>query len=450
MLLHRKALLHLRRHPRRFGLTSIDRDPPAGADYQRFGQEVDAVLVRDDVSVWFPRAVDTVRGGFTAHHSNSWRPLPMQSKSLVFQASMTWFAAKVSERMTEAWAARFQGYARLGLTFLRDVLWDSERGGFFWNLTTQRELPPGDAGAKHAYGMAFGIYACANVARVLGDAGALDLAQRSFRWLDDHAHDSRHGGYHEDFDRDGAPASRDSVKMALSVVGAPLGFKSANTHIHLLEAFTELYRVWSDDLLRDRLIELFVIVRDKMFVLPGCLNQFYTADYRPVPALDSYGHDVEAAYLFIEAARALGSQDDARSWETARLLVDNALDHAFDPIGGGFFDEGPAFRHATGFTKTWWSQAEALNALMFMHERFGADDLRYWTALTQTWQFIRRRQIDSRHGGWHHTIGADNKPIAGPKGHNWKDPYHSGRALLNVSKLLRRLGNEKLPPLSIP
>jgi mannobiose 2-epimerase len=441
-MLHRRALFYLRRHRRRLGLTSIDIDPPSRASYEKLAQEVDEVLLRHDVGPWFPRAVDTLGGGFTADHSNDWRPLPALSKRLVFQARMTWFAAQVSERMTQASAEQFRAYALHGVKFLDDVLWDCERGGFFWDLTAEGRLPQGDVGAKHAYGIAFGIYACANVARVVRDARALDLAQRAFRWLAEHAHDPRQGGYHEDLDRDGVPIPFDPATTSWSVIDTPVGFKSANAHVHLLEAFTELYGVWRDALLRERLMELFLIVRDKMVVVPGCLNQWYTPGYRPVPALDSYGHDVEAAYLLVEAAKALDMHDDARHWQTARLLVDNALAHAFDTANGGFFDEGPAFRPATSLTKTWWVQAEALNALLVMHERFGAGDLRYWTALKRTWHYVRRRQIDPKHGGWHEAVWADNRPIIGRKGHNWKDPYHSGRALMNISKTLHRLANE--------
>jgi mannobiose 2-epimerase len=446
MMLIRKALLYWGRHQRRFGVTSIDLARPSAADYLALGKATDRVLVRHDISPWFPRCVDAIHGGFNSGYSNRWRPLPAP-KALVFQARMTWFAAQISERMTNDFAARFQGYALHGLNFLREVLWDRDRGGFFWNLNADGTLPPGDLGEKHAYGMAFAIYACASLARIACDNQALDLARQSFRWLDEHAHDSRHCGYHEGLGRDGTPLPYDPLKSPRDRLQIPSGYKSANTQIHLLEAFTELYRVWPDPILRDRLEELFLIVRNKMFVLPGCLNQFYTSDYRPIPALGSYGHDVETAYLLIEVARALGRPDNASTWDTARLLVDNALDHAFDADHGGFFDEGPAYCHATSLSKTWWTQAEALNALIFLHERFGADDLRYWSAFTQTWQFICRFQVDSRHGGWHETIWADNRPILAPKGHNWKDPYHSGRALMNASRVLYRLGHEELPPL---
>lgn len=440
----RKALQFLRRRERRFGLQGINVVPPSEGDYQRLGREVDEALVRHDIAVWFPRCVDTVAGGFTAGYSNTWERLPRQTKGLVFNARMTWFTAQVSERMTGESAVRFRGYALHGMKFLQRM-WDSERGGFFWELNEDGSVPAGNPDEKYAYGIAFAIYACANVARVTQDRDALSLAEQTFRWFDERAHDSSNGGYNEILGGDGRLLLKPCSKLARDTLGIPSGYKTSNAQIHLVEALTELYPVWPDAKLRSRLEELFHIVRDRMFVLPGCLSQSYTADFRPVPALDSYGHDVEAGYLLIEAARVLGMPDDAGTWEKARLLVDNALNHSFDGNLGGFYSDGPAFCNAANLEKVWWVQAEALNALLFLHERFGADDLRYWTAFTRTWQFFCRYQIDSRNGGWHQRIWLDDRPLPGPKGHNWKDAYHTGRALVNVSKSLRRLGKEKLP-----
>lgn len=448
MMILRKALLHLGK-PRRFGLGEPDPHRPTEADYRRIAREMDEVLVRHDTKAWFPRCIDWVHGGFISNYSNTWRPLAAQSKRLVFQARMTWFTAEVSERVTSDCGTRFRDHSLHGLKFLRETMWDSKRGGFFWELTNEGTLPRDDPDEKHAYGLAFGIYACANVARVTRNREALELAQRAFRWLEEHAHDEVNGGYRETLAGDGTPLPNRSPRPVKNRMDTPHGYKSANTHIHLLESFTGLHAVWPDPLVRSRLEELFRLVRDRMFVLPGCLHQHFTADFRPVPDLISYGHDVETGYLLIEAARALGLPEDAVTWERARLLVDNALTYGFDGTHGGLFDTGPAFHPATGQHKIWWAQAELLNVLFLLHERFGADDLRYWTAFTRTWRYICECQVDSRNGGWHEQVWADNRPIIGPKGTNWKEAYHTGRALLNVSKGLRRLGHEPLPEIEL-
>jgi cellobiose epimerase len=443
VMLFRKALLALRSQKRCFGLRTYDMMQPTGEDYRTLRKQVENCLVRHDISVWFPRCIDTSNGGFQAGFSRSWQLLPGQSKGLVFQARMTWFTAQVSERLIESSAARFRDYCLHGLKFLQNSLWDSRRGGFFWNLNDDGSLAQNDPDEKYPYGIAFAIYACANVARVTQSEDAVDLGQRAFRWLDQHAHDPSNGGYYEVLDGEGNPLLKPSKKSFQNPLGIPNGYKSSNTHLHLMECFTELYRVWPDPILRDRLTEVFDIVRQKMFVLPGCLNQVFTADFRALPDLDSYGHDIECAYLLIEAAKILEMPDDPGTWGFARCLVNNTLNFAFDRRLGGIFASGRAINNASVLDKVWWAQAEALNAFLLMHERFGFDDLRYWTAFKKTWQFISEYQLDSRNGGWHQTIWADDKPLRAPKGSEWKAAYHTGRALLNVAAGLRRLGKER-------
>ncbi len=143
-----------------------------------------------------------------------------------------------------------------------------------------------------------------------------------------------------------------------------------NSHIHLLEAITALYRIWPDPLVEKRLRELFLVVRDKIAVEPGCLNLFFTPDWCPVPEHDSFGHDVETAYLLLEAAERSKEPDDAKTLTVARCLVDHALQWGWDERLGGFYDRGAAFAPACGREKIWWTQAEGLNALLLMHARF--------------------------------------------------------------------------------
>src|SRR5262249_10835367 len=143
------------------------------------------------------------------------------------------------------------------------------------------------------------------------------------------------------------------------------------THIHLLEAFTQLYEVWRDDLLRQRLAELLAIIRDKICVEPGAMNLYFTNRWEAIPGHDSYGHDVETAFLMLEAEDilALGSGanrgasqapnqgpnrgHNPRTERMARMLVDHALAYGWDENSGGFYDEGAAYGKAEIHHKGW-------------------------------------------------------------------------------------------------
>src|SRR5690606_11128014 len=143
-------------------------------------------------------------------------------------------------------------------------------------------------------------------------------------------------------------------RRKLDSIGTAYGFKSMNSHIHLLEAYTALYHVWPDDALRLRLEQLLLRVRDVIQVEPGALHMFFTRDWRAVPNGNSFGHDVETAFLLIEAAEALGDPWPEQTHTIARRLVDHALEWGFDDELGGFYDHGGAFRPPYDQKKVWW------------------------------------------------------------------------------------------------
>jgi mannobiose 2-epimerase len=217
--------------------------------------------------------------------------------------------------------------------------------------------------------------------------------------------------------------------------------KTLNTHIHVLEALVELYGVRREALVRARLEETLALVRDRMTVPPGALNFYFTADWRALPMHDSFGHDVEAAYLMQCAADLLGGEEAAHTARVARGVVDHALDWGWDGEHGGLWFAGQAFGPPFDRTKSWWVQAESLNALLVMHERYGHETDRYWTAFLAQLRFVWNRLVDHRHGGWFPRATEDGSALVGTrdKAMPWKAAYHDGRALMNAVEALRRM-----------
>ena len=409
--------------------------------YLQLAGEVEAVLRRDVLDAWFPRSIDTVNGGFRSDFARDWTPSKSGGKFSVFQGRMTWIASQVVIRRPDL-KERFLPIAAHGLSFLANVMWDRDHGGFYWHLQDDGTLPAAAADTKDLYGMSFCLYGAAAAYQATRDPGALALAQRAFRWIDERAHDARNGGYFEHLSRTGAVVDATGPAGKASGVGF-IGYKSMNTHIHLLESFAQLHEVWKDETLRARLAELLSVVRDKVSVDPGVMNQFFTPDWRPIPDHDSYGHDVEAAYLMHEAEETLGADRDPRTARMARQLVDHALAFGWDATEGGFYRHGPAFGRPEDRAKEWWVQFEGLNALLLLHEKYGRETTRYFEAFQQQWRFITRFQLDSEFHGVYEMIGPDGQPTVAAKGRIWKAAYHDGRALLNVSERLHRLAATK-------
>jgi cellobiose epimerase len=415
-------------------------------EWESVRQKVDDLLRRELTQHWYPHAVDRGRGGFHQSMARDWSLGPDENAFLVFQARMTWTAAAFA-RYSPAHHDEFVQYARHGVAFLDQVMRDREHGGFHWIVDAQGRVDPRLGDEKHVYGTAFAVYAASTVRAVTGDELALKVAKDAFDWLEQHAHDSRHGGYFEATSREGTPilSWRADAPLARRTdrLGVYYGFKSMNSHIHLLEALTELSRVDRRPIVRERLRETFHVVRDRIAVEPGALNLYLTSDWRAVPAHDSFGHDVETAYLLIEAAEALDVADDPGTWQVPRMLVDHALDWGWDDEHGGFYDKGESFNgEAFDRKKVWWTQAEGLNALLLMHVKFKASTDRYGKAFLKQWSFIENHMIDPLHAGWYAETTREGKLIGdGAKANQWKANYHTARALMNVARMLATINN---------
>ena len=422
-------------------LASVAWAEPAKEDYSKLADEARANFDANVLKVWFPRCVDEEHGGFRSTFDRQWKPAARQNRFLVFQARMTWLASQVAMHRPEL-RDEYLKYARHGVAMLQRM-WDPEQGGMYWGLDENGKVDPQYGTEKQAYGISFGIYAAAAAYEATKDEAALDLAMKTFTWFDDHAHDAANGGYHEALKRDGTPIVPkdlgETLKNRSPGPNVTYGYKSMNSHIHLLEAFTQLYHAKKDERVRARLEEVFLIVRDRIAVEPGCLNLFFTPDWRAVPDHDSFGHDIETAYLLLEASETLGRTDEARTLVVSRRLVDHALDWGYDARLGGFYDQGAAFDKAHVLDKVWWTQAEGLNALLLMHSKFGKETDRYWRAFELTWGFVNKYQVDHEFGGWWDTVDAAGKVTSARKAHDWKAGYHDGRALMNIEETLRKL-----------
>ena len=408
----------------------------AGNDVDlREHDQIEAALKSGLLETWFPRCLDRENGGFLCDFDNQWRPAGKQPKSIVFQGRMTWLASQGAMRYPQD--PRYREAAEQGFRFLRDVQWDKTHGGWYWHLDRKGEQTSEWKGVKHAYGISFGIYGSAAYYAATKDPQALDLARRGYAWLEQHGHDGKSGGYFEYFAEDGTPILTDADNPLpnhpkTDAIGTRIGYKSMNAHIHLLEALTELYQVWPDPSLKERLAEMLGIVRDRIVVPPGAMHQFFNPDWTPVPDHDSFGHDIETGYLLIEAAEALGLKNDPRMLAVAKSLEDHALDYAWDKAHGGYFETGGTFGPVYERKKGWWTQAEGLNGLMAMARHYPGDPRHYRELFSMQWKFIQANVIDAEHGGWYVTsLDTGGDPNAA-KGSEWKGGYHDGRALMNA------------------
>jgi mannobiose 2-epimerase len=429
-------------------LFSCKNEPPSSR--RDLADTMEHSLVTEVMAKWYPQSIDTVDGGFISTYTFDFKPTGEQDKMIVTQARHTWTSAKASLRYPDI--DYYKTGAKHGFEFLKNKMWDKQYGGFYTLVDKKGNVK--DDSTKTAYGNAFGIYALAAYYASSKDTSALALAKQTFIWLEKGSHDPKLGGYFQNLERTGLPI----VRQPNTPSTATTGYKDQNSSIHLLEAFTELYQVWPDELLRERLQEMLLLIRDTIVTPKGYLTLFLYPDWKPVSFADSseavidehhyldhvsFGHDVETAYLMLEASHVLGIQNDTTTLRIAKKMVDHALNNGWDNSAGGFYDEAYYFKDKPGITithdtKNWWAQAEGLNALLLMADLFPDDELQYYKKFETLWTYTDEYLIDHEHGDWY-AGGIDKQPEmkTALKGQIWKSVYHHYRSLDNCIQRLR-------------
>jgi mannobiose 2-epimerase len=261
-------------------------------------EELEKSLRHELLDAWYPVSLDTVHGGFLCDFTYDWHPdrSAPQHKMLVTQTRHVWTTSQAAGFFNED---RYRKIAEHGFHFLKDKMWDDQYRGFY--MLRNRQGGPVDYSyqdEKRAYGNAFAIYALTAYYVMSGDSSALNLAKKTFWWLEKHSHDPQYKGYFDQLARDGSLLSTDRAKtQAWDFVS--IGWKDQNSSIHLLEALAELYKVWPDDLVRERLFEMLALVRDTIADERGYLILFFERDWTPISFRDSSAAARNANFFFL-------------------------------------------------------------------------------------------------------------------------------------------------------
>jgi mannobiose 2-epimerase len=317
---------------------------------------------------------------------------------------------------------------------LVDHFWDPDFGGLFWQITADGKPMEG---GKLIYLQVFGIYSLSEYYRATGEGAARDKAIAIYNLIEAHSRDRVNGGYYDALERDWA---RQRPGTMTRLGPAP---KSQNSHIHILEGYTNLLRVWPDAGLRASQRELVdMVIRHIIDPRTHHLVLFLKEDWTPVGDGVSYGHDIELSWLLLEAAKVLGDPALIAQVETISLDIARVtLAEGVDPDGGVISEGGP--HGYTNTDKEWWEQAEAVVGFLNAYQLSG--DPRYFEASRRSWDFIQARFVDRAHGDWIQLIKRDGTPLPLPKVSVWKCPYHSSRSCFEVIERVGELTGAGAP-----
>ena len=305
--------------------------------------------------------------------------------------------------------------------WILEHFYDSEYGGVYWSVAGDGS--PEDT-KKQTYAQGFAIYGLSEYHRATGNAEAFEYAVRLFNDVERNMYDSVNGGYVEAASRDWSPLS--DMRLSDKDENAP---KTMNTHLHVLEPYTNLYRVWPDPKLRNSIVGLIEIffrrIESHKF---HHLGLFFDARWHLTdPGVYSYGHEIEASWLLLEAAMTIG--DDAlieKARPRCRRIAIAAL-QGYQPDGSMAYE-----RRADGSydrERHWWVQAECMTGLLWLYVRHGMKEC--LALMNMTWEYISANLVDRKEGEWFWSIMPDGTPNrADDKAGFWKCPYHNSRMCL--------------------
>jgi mannobiose 2-epimerase len=386
------------------------------ADFQ---QELENIL-----AYWATHAPDPVHGGFYGQIDNDNQPHPLAPKGSVLNARILWtFAAAYGHTRNAAHLA----VARRAYDYLTTHFLDPDFGGVYWAVDYQGQ--PLDI-KKQLYALAFSLYGLAEYYRASGEPAALAHAQALFRTIEQRSFDPQHGGYFEAFSREWQPLA----DLRLSAKDANEQ-KTTNTHLHILEAYATLYQVWPDPTLARQLGGLLANFRDHI-IDPHThhLTLFFNESWQPKPDVISFGHDVEAAWLLLQAAEVLGDAGMLACFRPAAVQLATAAAEGLAPDGSLRYELEPGGHWAAD--RHWWVQAEAV--IGFYNAYQVSADVQFRDRSAGAWRFIQQHLLDRERGEWYWGVRPDYSLMPGEdKAGLWKCPYHNGRACL---EMLRRLG----------
>ncbi|MEO0339026.1 MAG: AGE family epimerase/isomerase [Bacteroidota bacterium] len=370
---------------------------------------------------WIEHMIDEANGGFYGRIDGFNQLHPKADKGIILNTRLLWSFASAARILDEP---KYQQIADRAYYFLIDNFSDDVNGGMNWMLNYQGQVIDGK---KQIYAQAFAIYAFSEYHRLSGQPKALEKAIALFKLIEQHSFDQEQGGYLEAFGQAWEPLEdfRLSEKDANEA-------KTMNTHLHILEAYTNLYRVYNNTRLASALGRLIQLFLDR-FIDSNThhLHLFFDEDWKLKSDEVSYGHDIEAAWLLVEAAEVLGnppllSKCKEIAVQIAEVTIAEGLDN-----DGSLFNEGRG-KAIIDSDKHWWPQAEAIVGFYNAYQISGKTD--YIDRVQQIWQFVERYLKDPEGGEWHWMVNHKGIPIldkedkAGP----WKAPYHNGRMCMEL------------------
>ncbi|TDE10264.1 AGE family epimerase/isomerase [Dyadobacter psychrotolerans] len=385
---------------------------------EAFRNELISILV-----YWEKYGQDKDKGGFYGRVGYDNKPVANSAKSVVLTGRILWtfsMAHRLFKQVNYLTLAD-RAYQQLIKNFV-----DEEHGGVYWSVTADGK--PADS-RKQIYGQAFAIYGLSEYYRVTNFPPALEKAKQLFSLIEKHAFDDTNGGYREAFNRNWT----DTDDYILS---KKPWIKSMNTHLHLVEAYTNLYSVWPDKHLKQQTANMLDTIL--IHIVDNETNRmelFFDATWKPKDHVISFGHDIEASWLLYETAEVLQDKKLIEKVRQNSILMAQAAVTGLSRDGALNYEYDPETK-ITNTDRSWWVAAEQMVGFYNAYELTKQEHFKIKSQ--KSWDYIITEFVDKDRGEWFGTVKEDGTPVKGDKINFWKCPYHNSRACAEMWRRLER------------
>lgn len=394
---------------------------------ERLGTRLKAELEGNILPFWAERMQDP-SGGFYGRIDGNGHLDAKAPKGAILNARILWTFSSACRMLADG---RYRTLADRAYAYIRDRFVDRQYGGVYWSLDAAGR-PLEDK--KQFYAIAFTIYALAEYSRICPDSEVLELAICLYRDIEAHSLNSAGNAYIEACTREwGAIAD-----MRLSDKDQNDAL-TMNTHLHILEAYTGLYRVWGTPQMKASLERILNIFTERIICANGHLGLFFGENWEPHSTAFSYGHDIEASWLLCEAAEVLGERETMEKVKAVSTKMAIAAIEGFTPEGGMENEYDPASGHRDN-GRDWWVQAETVVGCANQYRL--TSDPEWLEKAEAQWNFIENH-ILCPDGEWYWgAVPSSDGKFAPDRANDragfWKCPYHNGRMCMEILERFNR------------
>lgn len=376
--------------------------------------ELDSIL-----NYWSKHTLDNQNEGFVGQIDFNDHIVANAEKGSVLNSRILWTFSS-SYQITKK--ENHKEIAKRAFEYLSKYFYDPEFNGLFWSINADKT--PKDT-KNQIYALAFAIYGLSEYYVISQDQKALETAVNLYKSIQKYSYDPVNKGYLEAFTRDWQPIE----DLRLSDKDANEK-KTMNTHLHIIEAYANLFKVWKDETLKKDSVELLETI-EKHFINTetGHLRLFFDENWIEKPDVISYGHDIEAAWLLLQCAEVLEEENLIASYKKHAVQIAEVTKEGLDTDGGLWYEFEPKENELIA-EKHWWVQAEALIGFYNAYQLTEKEE--YLEIVFENWNFIKKYILDHKNGEWFWGIHKDYSLIEKDKAGFWKCPYHNSRACLEL------------------